>query len=273
MKRRSPNTSGIDGAMTTDRGRGTAERERLTEIMDRLGPVQPLSQEEQLQQWQQERAASRREADRYVRDQQAEARRHRLERKFGHAGLPEIFQGRRLETLEVYDKRIEKAVKICTRYGENFERVRKYATCLSLIGIPGTGKTHAASAILEEIIRQGYIGLFVSMADILRAFRSSYNGGGRSELETLEHFAEPDLLAIDEVGFAIGNLDKTRSTLFDVFDRRYRDGKPTLLLGNLTADELEDYLGERIFRRIQENNGTIVAFDWEPYGKWKKRQQ
>lgn len=267
----SRNTSGIDGALKSERGKGTRDRERLTEIMNRISPEQ-LTPEESLQRYQRDREASRREAARYVTEQQKEARRHRLERKFGHAGLPDRFQGKRLDQFTQYDKRITRAVKVCQRYGSNFERVRKYGTCLSLIGNPGTGKTHAASAILEEIIGQGYLGLFVTMSDVLREFRSSYNGGGRTELEVLEHFTEPDLLVIDEVGFGIGNLDKTRSILFDVFDRRYREEKPVLLLGNVTSQELEDYLGERIFRRIQENDGTIIAFDWEPYQKWKARQ-
>lgn len=268
----SRNTSGIDGAMNSERGKGTRDRQRLTELMERAGKPDPMSLDEQREFYRLNREASRREAARFVHDQQQETRRNRLERKFGHAGLPDRFQGQRLDQFTQYDKRITRAVKICQRYAANFERVRKYGTCLSLIGNPGTGKTHAASAILEEIISQGYLGLFVTMSDVLREFRSSYNGGGRTELEVLEHFTEPDLLVIDEVGFAIGNLDKTRSILFDVFDRRYREEKPVLLLGNVTDKELEDYLGERIYRRVQENDGTIVAFDWEPYQKWKARQ-
>lgn len=265
-------TSGIDGALQSERGEGTKDRERLQKIMQRIGDPDPMTPDEQLQHYQEQRAASRREASRYVQERQQEARRARLERKFGHAGLPEKFQGKSLDQFKRYDPKIDRALQICSRYADNFERVRKYGACMSLIGIPGTGKTHAACSILETIIRAGYIGLFVSMSDILRAFRASYNGGGRSELETLEHFTEPDLLVIDEVGLAIGNLGKTRATLFDVLDRRYRDDKPVVLLGNLTDRELEDYLGERIYRRVQENNGVILAFDWEPYHRWKARQ-
>lgn len=202
--------------------------------------------------------------------QQREAKHRRLEKKFGHAGLPEKFQGQTLEELEVYDPRIGRVLDVCRKYIENFEFCRRYGTCLSLVGNPGTAKTRVASAILEGVMRQEFVGLFASMSDILRMFRGSYNRNDVTEEEVLDHFVEPDLLAIDEVGLSIGNLDKTRAILFDVFDRRYRENKPVILLGNLTAQELEAFLGERIYRRVQENGGSVLAFDWMSYAEYQE---
>lgn len=213
------------------------------------------------------REESRKLAAEYVEQQRRAARDQRIARLYGISSLPARFRGQTLASLELYDPRIERAVGICSRYVESFAEVRKNGTCLSLVGGPGTGKTHTATAMLEEVIRLGLAGLYVTMADVLRAFRASYSGNGRTEEQVLEYFTEPDLLVVDEVGVAVGNLDKTRATLFDVFDRRYRERKPALLIGNLTPVELADYLGERIFRRVQENGGTVIAFDWAPYAE------
>lgn len=202
--------------------------------------------------------------------QQREAKHRRLERKFGHAGLPEKFKGQSLDQIEAYDPRIDRVREVCRKYVQNFEFCRRYGTCLSLVGNPGTGKTHFATAVLEGVMRQEFVGLFATMSDILRMFRGSYNRSDVTEEEVLDHFVEPDLLAIDEVGLSIGNLDKTRAILFDVFDRRYRENKPVILLGNLTAQELEAFLGERIYRRVQENGGSVLAFDWKSYADHKE---
>lgn len=217
--------------------------------------------------YQKGREASRKMAAEHVENRQREARERRIERLFGYAGLPSRFRGKTLNSLELYDHAIERAVHVCNRYAANFDQVRENGTCLSLVGIPGTGKTHAASAILEAVVGRGYVGLFVTMSDILRAFRASYSGQGYTEDQVLDYFTEPDLLVVDEVGFALGNIEKTRAILFDVFDRRYREHKPVLILGNLTPAELGRYLGERIYRRIQENGGTVLAFDWMPYAE------
>ncbi|MFW6345232.1 MAG: hypothetical protein ACOC0M_02710, partial [Halomonas sp.] len=104
-----------------------------------------------------------------------------------------------------------------------------------------------------------------SLSGILREFRSSYRPDGPSEDEVMARMIEPDLLIIDEVGVAIGNLEKTQATLFDVFNGRYEEGKPTLLLGNVTTQELRAFLGERVDRRIREGGGPVVPFTWSPH--------
>lgn len=211
------------------------------------------------------RQASRELAAEHVLERQAEAKRRRVARLYGGAGLPDRFRGRSLSELEVYDERIERVVDVCQRYANRFDKAWAAGTCLVLVGRPGTGKTHAATAILENVIDHGLSGLYTTLADILRAFRATYSNNRQTEDEVLDYFAGPDLLVVDEIGFALGNLEKTQATLFDVFDRRYRNRRPTILLGNLTPAELWDYLGERITRRIMEDDGIVLAFDWEPY--------
>ena len=77
-----------------------------------------------------------------------------------------------------------------------------------LLGGPGTGKTHLATAILAEVIHAGYKGLFLSAADALQLMRDAYAPSAecrvpsaeRSERETMTVLTDPDLLVLDEVG-------------------------------------------------------------------------
>lgn len=53
--------------------------------------------------------------------------------------------------------------------------------------------------------------------------------------------------------------------LFDVLNERYERRKPTLMLSNLTAQEVAAYLGERVMDRLREDGGRVIVFDWESH--------
>jgi DNA replication protein DnaC len=152
---------------------------------------------------------------------------------------------------------------VCRDYAERFAEVRDRGSCLLLVGGPGTGKTHLACAILAEVIRAGHTGLFLSVSAALRLIRDAYSPRAqRSESEAFALLTAPDLLVLDEVGLAIGNEVKRRAMLFDVLDTRYAEMRPSLLIGNLTATEMEAYLGERIMDRLLELGSATVPFTW-----------
>ena len=55
-----------------------------------------------------------------------------------------------------------------------------------------------------------------------------------------------------------------------IVDARYeRVRRPTILLSNLSKDELVGFLGERVFDRMREDGGKFVPFDWDSH--WSKR--
>ena len=149
------------------------------------------------------------------------------------------------------------------KYVERFDSVLENGVCLVMTGKPGTGKTHLGASILSSIINKGKTGMFISVSEILRKIRSTFGGGDITEQEVFDSFKEPDLLVIDEVGVSIGDAEKRKAMLFDVLNARYNEMKPTILLGNLTADEMGRFLGDRVMDRMMEGNGMVIPFDWE----------
>jgi DNA replication protein DnaC len=210
-------------------------------------------------------AFGRREAARVAAERRRAAQTE-LERAVGRSGIPRRFLDRTFENYEAGTPEQRRALSVCRAYADSFEQMRGRGAGLLLIGGPGTGKTHLACAILAHAIRSEHTGLFMSVSAALRIIRDSYSPRGqRSETEAFALLTAADLLVLDEIGLAIGNEAKRRAILFDIINDRYGEMRPTILIGNLTAAELESYLGERIMERLMDLGSAMVPFTWPSY--------
>jgi len=135
-------------------------------------------------------------------------------------------------------------------------------------GRPGTGKNHLAAAIVTEAVKsRGKTALFTTALKLVRTVKEAWNDS-KKESETLGQFQRPDLLVIDEVGFQYGS--KTEVLLLgEIIHERVEWNRSTLLLTNLTLEELEELLGERIIDRFYEG-GRCLVFSWE---SWRRRER
>ncbi len=206
------------------------------------------------------RLARERQLEAQKRAEQAAAR---LQHAIGEALIPARFIGRSLENFVASTPGQERALSIAQEYAENFEQHAKRGTGLILSGLPGTGKSHLATAILQAIMPE-HIGLYTTCMNVIRAIRGTWRKDSEmSESEVLRIYGTAPLLVLDEIGVQYGT-DGEQTILFDVLDRRYREMKPTIFLTNQDADGMKQFIGERTFDRLREVS-RWVAFDWESY--------
>lgn len=185
-------------------------------------------------------------------------------KKLGMAGIPLRFQDKSLETYEAATEAHNVALRFALDYARNFEQKLAKGTSALFIGRPGTGKTHLACGIGQYVM--GILGRSVIFSTVMRAVRRVKETWNRNSTETesevIEAFVAPDLLILDEVGVQFGS-EAERLVLFDIINERYERRKPTILLSNLSPDDVKACIGERIYDRLREGDGDIVVFDWE----------
>lgn len=210
-------------------------------------------------------ATAEREADQRRDDLQSrQARVDQWEKKLGRSGIPERFRDRTLDSYVVQHSGQVKALDFARDYAEDFDKVRKSGRSAIFMGNPGTGKTHLAVGIGLHAMRvyQASV-LFVTAGRMVRMVKDTWTrNSGVSESDVVAQMVFPDLLIVDEVGVQQGT-EFERNVLFDVFNERYEQRKPSLLLTNSTLEDLSaKYLGERVVDRLREDGGGVLRFAW-----------
>ena len=182
------------------------------------------------------------------------------------AGIPERFRDRSLQSFVADNDGQAYALKFAQEFADGFDDVLKTGRSALFIGKPGTGKTHLAAGIgLRIMNRDGRSVLFTTVIRAIRRIKDTWGKAGtETETQAIETLVFPDLLILDEVGVQFGS-ETEKMILFDVLNERYEKRRPTLLLSNLTLDEVRAFLGERVFDRMREDGGEAIVFDWESH--------
>ncbi|MFJ2713018.1 ATP-binding protein [Pseudomonas sp. NPDC087346] len=156
-----------------------------------------------------------------------------------------------------------RALAICQSYVDQFEENYRAGRSLILSGNVGTGKTHLASGIVQQVIRKfGALALIVSAAEIIRIAKGAMvRGAEYTERDVINELAGLDLLVIDEVGAQKGS-EYELGLLHEVIDRRYQLVRPTVVVSNLPASTLGQFIGDRALDRLRQNGGQAVGFSW-----------
>lgn len=199
----------------------------------------------------------------------AQMERENRERKIrfalGRAAIPSRFADRRFENYVCENEGQQKAFNSAKRYAEQWEEVKAAGRCLIMVGKPGTGKTHLAIAIAREVLATDDVAVYVRAAEAIASVTETYSRDSqKTERQALDSFAVSDLLIIDEVGRQRGT-DNERMILFEIINRRYEEGKPTIILSNLDLAGLRGYMDEATEDRLREGGGRAIDFNWESY--------
>lgn len=97
-----------------------------------------------------------------------------------------------------------------------------------LVGPNGTGKSMIAQNIAHHAVLQGHSALFINAAQMLGDLAAQ--DGDNTLRRRLAHYARPDVLVIDEIGYlSYGN--RHADLLFNIVNRRY-ERKPTVVTTN-----------------------------------------
>jgi DNA replication protein DnaC len=198
--------------------------------------------------------------------QRKEDERRKIIKLFGVAAIPPRFKDKSFSDYKADCEKSKKALIICEKYAEHFDKRLEAGGGLVLCGSPGTGKTHLAASIANHVIKHfGRSVIFNSVMAAMRKVKSTYSKTSEmTETEAVESFTRPDLLILDEVGVQFGS-DAEKMILFEIINIRYQNMKPTILISNLPHNELNDYIGERVVDRMREGGGAIIPFDWDSY--------
>lgn len=195
----------------------------------------------------------------------AEMDKREWQEKMKRCGIPERFSDRSFENFHVDCEEKESVLLFSEKYAAGFDN--SPGRCAIFVGTPGTGKTHLAVAIGLDLLGKGKSVLFSTAIRAIRRVKDTWGkGASETESEAVESLVWPDLLILDEIGVQFGS-DAEKIILFDVMNERYERRKSTIILSNLSPEEVKSYLGERIFDRLREDGGECLVFRWESHRK------
>ncbi len=190
-----------------------------------------------------ERKKERREWELMRRDARVATLRER-------SGLSKRMMGYTLGNFRVIASDAARARMKVDEYLENWEENREAGRGLYFCGGVGTGKTHLAVAVMNELMRKKRVpSLFVTVPELLDNLRETYNKPGRNLDEWMDALQNADFLVLDDLGSERAT-EWVRERIFVIVNHRYRETLPTVFTSNIGLKDLAEQLGERTASRI-----------------------
>ena len=155
-------------------------------------------------------------------------------------GVPDRFRNSNFKNYNPIDNLA--ALKETKKFVEDFPNSKS----LLLTGPVGTGKTHLACAIANELTKNLYSVYFGNVVDIISFIKSTYSKNAEiSEYEAISLMTEKvDLFIIDDLGKE-NSTPNTLALLYQMINRIYGNGKPLVITTNENSIELARKLGDR----------------------------
>lgn len=136
---------------------------------------------------------------------------------------------------------------------------------LIIVGTVGTGKTHIISAYINELVKRGIYAKYITEYDFADLFTLRHSKDAdtakRAELE-IHHCKNYKVVVIDEVGKR--QLTENQNVELDeLISARYDNMLRTIIVSNLTPQEIKDRIKDRAYDRLKGNNAQVIVLDGE----------
>lgn len=179
---------------------------------------------------------------------EAEARQAKFEMLLRSSAIPLEYEGKGFNDFVADDPKSAEALRQAKLYTENFDRIRDTGAGLFFYGTIGTGKTHLACAILQDLARKGVDGVYAMTWQIIQSVKSAPFGE-----DALAPFIRASILVLDEVGVQTGSRFEESVVLYPLIDSRVAQRRPTIFVSNVQPDAKDpNYSGETVRRLIGE---------------------
>ncbi len=133
---------------------------------------------------------------------------------------------------------------------------------LLLMGGYGSGKTHLAAAIANEVLKRGIVPLFVTVPDLLDHLRGAFApGASQAYSDRFDQVRTTRLLILDDLGTENATpwaLEK----LFQLLNYRYMMRLPTVITTNHELERMDPRLRSRLADPELVEMATILAPDY-----------
>lgn len=133
-------------------------------------------------------------------------------------------------------------------------------TNLVMVGNTGTGKTHLSCATARTLLAKGKYARYITSENLAQDIMGAWSRTDDSERNAIARYTEYDLLILDEYG--LHDRDKRLEPVHKVLYSRYDAGKATMIISNMTLDQLKTDLGDRLWSRLQHGGLTIIECNW-----------
>jgi DNA replication protein DnaC len=197
----------------------------------------------------------------------------RIKRIIGQSGIGTRFMNRTFESFEQTQDNA-KAYRAVKAYADNFTaklpgKSNKVPgrNGLFISGPKGTGKTHLAVAVSNQLMRQGTPVICMTMIDLLERIKQTYNDSGQTaEATILSIYKKVPLLVIDDIGKE-QPTEWAISTIYNIINSRYEAYMPLIITTNyddrqlikrMTPIDGDNTTADATIDRIREMCGGII---------------
>lgn len=191
----------------------------------------------------------------------AEERRERwIARMIETSGLTPRMRRRTFATWEAYTPALAEVAQVAREYAESPDG------WLVLYGGVGCGKSHLAVAITWALLERGVAAYYQVVPDLLRRVRETFGADAEETTAALwDRLERCDVLILDDLGAERAN-EWVRELLYQVIDARYRAEAPTVVVSNLSPQEIGGRIGSRLLDADLCTVVQIAASDYRQRG-------